>query len=176
MSQLIAGSKRHRAGATVAVLLIAAAALVVAGVFLEGRAESGVQHSVGETHAEHHEGHHDESVVGAHTEVEPPAKEAGAEVTEHQPGVGVESPWIVALGTLAAAALAFAVWRRPSRPVLAMVIAFTTAAGVLDVFELKHQAAEGRTGLVLLAAAIVTVRVATVVGCGYLYRTASIAE
>jgi hypothetical protein len=175
MSPSIAASKRHRAGATLAILLITAAALVVAGILVEGQAESGVQHSVGETHAEHHEGHHDKSAIGGHSEVERPAEEAGAEVVEHRSGVGVESPWVVALGTLAAAALAFAVWRRPSRPVLVIVVAFTTAAGLLDLFELNHQAAEGCMGLVLLAAVIVTVRVATAVGCGYLYRTASIA-
>jgi hypothetical protein len=66
------------------------------------------------------------------------------------------------------------VWRRRSRPVIAAVVAFTAAAVVFDVLEIKHQAAEGHTALVLLAALIVAIRVATVAGCGYLYRASPV--
>ena len=156
--------------ATVAVLLIAAAALLVAGVFLERHAESGTQHSVVATSTEQHAGSHDESAEGRHAEGAPPASDSGIEAAEQHTGIGVESPLVVALGTVAAVALAVIVWRRPSRPVIATVVAFTAAAVVLDVLEIKHQAAEGRTALVLLATFIVAIRVTTVAGCGYLYR------
>jgi hypothetical protein len=109
MSPSTAASLRQRVRATVAVLLIAAAALLVAGILLERQAESGTQHSIGATHTEHQESHHDEAVIGRDTEGEPPARNTGEETTEHRTGIGIESPWIVALGTLAAAALAFAV-------------------------------------------------------------------
>jgi hypothetical protein len=76
----------------------------------------------------------------------------------------------VALGTVAAIALVVAVWRRPSRPVLVAAVVFTAAAAVLDALEITHQVGEGRVGLALLAAFIVALRVATIGGCGYLYR------
>jgi hypothetical protein len=62
------------------------------------------------------------------------------------------------------------VWRRRSRPVIAAVVAITAAAVVFDVLEIKNQAAEGHTALVLLATLIVAIRVTTIAGCGYLYR------
>jgi Flp pilus assembly protein TadB len=124
--------------------VIASAALVVVGILLERRAESGTQHSVGSTTAQHHENHHDESAEESHVDTAPPASESGSEVSKHHTGIGVESPRIVALGTVAAIALAVAVWRRPSRPVLLAVLVFTAAAAVLDVLEIKHQVGEGR--------------------------------
>lgn len=164
----------QRVAATVAVLLIAAAALLVAGILLEGHAES-AQHSVEAATTEQHEGHHDESAEGSHSESPPDTRDSETEVGEHRTGIGVESPWIVALGTFAAIALAVAVWRRPSRPVLVIVAGFTAAALVLDVREITHQIAEGRTGLVMLAAVIVAIRIATIAGCGYLFRPSPVA-
>ena len=170
MNPSTATALQQRVAAAVAVLLIAAAALLVAGVFLERHAESGTRHSDVATTTEHQEGHHDEFAEGRHAEGAPPAGGNGIEAAEQHTGIGVESPWIVALGTVAAVALAVIVWRRPSRPVIAAVVAFTAVAVVLDVLEIKHQAAEGRTALVLLVALIVAIRVSTVAGCGYLYR------
>lgn len=170
MSSSTAAPWRQRASVTVAALVMASAALVVVGIFLERHAESGTQHSVGSTTAEHHENHQEKSAEESHIDTAPPASESGSEVAEHHTGIGVESPRIVALGTVAAIALAVAVWRRPSRPVLVAVLVFTAAAAVLDVLEIKHQVGEGRVGLALLAAFIVALRVATIGGCGYLYR------
>lgn len=131
-------------------------------------------HSVVAGTTEQHAGSHDESAEGSHVEGARPALDNGIEAGEQRTGVGVESPWVVALGTVAAIGLAVMVWRRRSRPVIAAVVAFTAAAVVFDVLEIKHQAAEGHTALVLLAALIVAIRVATVAGCGYLYRASPV--
>jgi hypothetical protein len=85
--------------------------------------------------------------------------------------VALESPWIIGVLTIAAIALAVAVWRRPTRPVIAVVVAFTVAAVVFDLLEIGHQANEGRVGLVVLAGVIVALQAATIAGAGYLYTT-----
>lgn len=165
---------RQRVAASVAILLVVAAALLVAGVVLERSAEASSQHSIVTT-AEHQEGDgHDESAEEGRSEGLTPATDKGGEAAEQRTELGIESPWIVALGSLAAVALAVAVWRRPSRPIIAAVAAFTAVATLLDALEVAHQAAEGRPGLTLLAALIVAIRVATIAGCVYLYRPTSV--
>ena len=161
MSASTTTTLQKRLAATVAVLLIAAAALLIAGILLERQAEAGSPPSDVAT-TEHQDGHLDESAEA------PPAGEN--EAADPLAGIGVESPWIIALGTVTTIALAVAVWRRPSRAVIAAVVAFTALALVFDVLEMKHQAAEGRTALILLAALIVAIRVSTIAACGYLYR------
>jgi hypothetical protein len=86
-------------------------------------------------------------------------------------GISVESTWVVALGAVASLALAVAVWLRPNRPVIAMVVTFTAAALVLDMVEISHQLGADRIGLAALAGVIATLRVATIAGSAYLYRS-----
>lgn len=120
---VVTGAVR-RVNAAVAALLVATAVLLVLGVALERHAEAGAEsHSVSETVGED-EGHHEESGETTHDEADVHGDEdsAGESVTVD----AIESPWVVALGTLAAAALAVAVWRRPTRPVVALVVAFTS--------------------------------------------------
>ena len=118
----VTGAVRRRVNAAVAALLVATAVLLVLGVALERHAESGAApHSVSETVGED-EGHHEESGETTHeADVHGDEDNAGESATVD----AIESPWVVALGTLAAAALAVAVWRRPTRPVIALVVAFT---------------------------------------------------
>jgi|ERR1700682_804988 len=163
---------RRRVAAIVAVLLVAAAALLVVGVLLERRAEPGNEHPTVAT-TEQQEGHHGESTEGTHSDSATPAKRGG-EAVERVTGVNIESPWIVALGAIASIACAVAVWRRPTRPVIAIVVAFTAAAVVLDVLEVDYQVGNGRIGLAVLAGGIAAIRVAAIAGSGYLYRVATI--
>ncbi len=65
-------------------------------------------------------------------------------------------------------------WRRPTRPVIPIVVAFTAAALILDVLEVDYQAGNGRIGLAVLAGGIAAVRVAAIAGSGYLYRVATV--
>ena len=164
---------RQRVAAAVAVLLVAAAALLVVGILLERHAESGAKHAVVASTGEQQANHHDESAEGAHAESGAPA--GGGEAGKRLTGISVESPWIVAAGAIASVALAVAVWRRPTRPVIAIVVAFTLAALVFDILEISHQVGVGRVGLAALAGVIAALRVATIGGSGYLFRTAKAA-
>jgi hypothetical protein len=161
---------RHRAAAAVAVMLVAAAALLVVGILLERHAEAGAEHPVVATSGEQQESHHDESTEGAPAEGTAPGNRGG-EAAERLTGISVESPWVVALGAIASVALAVAVWLRPNRAVLVIVVVFTAAALVLDVLEINHQPGADRIGLAALAGVIAALRVATIVGSGYLYRS-----
>lgn len=164
---------RRRVAAIVAVLLVAAAGLLVVGVLLERRAEPGNEHPTVATTGEQQEGHHGESTEGTHSNSAPPAN-GGGEAVERLTGVNVESPLIVTLGAIASIACAVAVWRRPTRPVIAIVVAFTAAALILDILEVDYQAGNGRIGLAVLAGGIAAVRVAAIAGSGYLYRVATV--
>jgi hypothetical protein len=158
---------RHRVAAAVAFLLVAAAALLVLGVLLERHTESGAEplNAVAST-GEQAEGHESESTEG--TDVQP---DSGGEAAERLTGINAESPWIVVLGSIASIALAVAVWLRPTRPIIIMVVAFTAAALILDVLETSHQLGAGRTGLAALAGVIAALRVATILASAYLYRS-----
>jgi Flp pilus assembly protein TadB len=160
---------RRRVAAVVAVLLVAAAALLVVGILLERHTESG-EHPVVATR-EQQETHHDESTEGVHTEPATAPGNRGGEAAERLTGISVESPWVVALGAIASVALAVAVWLRPNRPVIAIVVVFTAAALVLDVLEVSHQLGADHIGLAALAGVIAALRVATIMGGGYLFRS-----
>lgn len=168
---------RRRAAAAVAVLLLAAAALLILGVLLEHRA--GIEYPPGALTSEQREAHHDESTEGGHhdesTDGAPvptgaPASNGG-ETAERLIGISTESPWVVALGTVVSVALAAAVWQRPNRAVIIVVMAFTAAALVLDIVEITHQLGDGGTGLAVLAGVIAALRVTTLVGGAYLFRS-----
>jgi hypothetical protein len=61
-------------------------------------------------------------------------------------------------------------------PIIAIVVVFTAAAlvlDVLDVLEISHQVGNSRIGFAVLAGGIAAIRVAAIVGSGYLYRTAT---
>ena len=165
---MTAGARR-RAAAAVAILLVATAALLVFGVVVERHAVSGVeQHGVTAIAGEQGKGHPDES--GESTHAEPGAPADGANAGESVTVRALESPWVIGVGTIAAIALAVAVWRRPTRPVIAIVVAFTVAGVVFDIIEIGHQISERRIGLAVLAGVIVALRAATIAGAGYLYR------
>jgi Flp pilus assembly protein TadB len=166
-----ASGVRHWVAAAVAVLLVAAAALLVVGALLERHAESGTEHPVVAVTGEQQESHHDESTDGVHAEPGTAPGNRGGEAAERLTGINVESPWVVALGAVVSVALAVAVWLHPNRPVIATVVAFTAAALVLDVLEINYQLGADRIGMAALAGVIAALRVATLVGSGYLYRS-----
>jgi Flp pilus assembly protein TadB len=155
----------------VAVLLVAATALLIVGILLERHTESGAEHPVVAATGEQQESQHDESTEGAHAETGTAPGTRGMEAAERLTGISVESPAIVALGAVASLALAVAVWLRPNRAVIVIVVAFTAAALVLDVLEINHQIGADRIGLAALAGVIAALRVGTIVGSGYLYRS-----
>jgi predicted metal-binding membrane protein len=159
--------RRRAVAAIVAVLIVAAAALLVVGVLLERHAET-VDSRAGVATGEQQEGHHDESVEAAHSDSAP---DGAAETVGRLTGFNPEAPWIVALGTVVSIGCAVAVWRRPTRLVIAIVVAFTAAALILDALELHHQIGENHIGLAVLAAGIAALRAAAIAGSGYLYRT-----
>jgi Flp pilus assembly protein TadB len=162
---------RHRVAAAVAVLLVAAAALLVVGILLERHTDSGTEHPVVAATGEQQQSHHDESAEGTHAEPGTAPDNRGVEAAERLTGISVESPWVVALGAIASVALAVAVWLRPNRAVIAIVVAFTAAALVLDVLEINHQIGANRIGLAALAGVIAALRVTTILASGYLYRS-----
>ena len=172
MTSTSAGSGvRRRVAAAVAVLLVAAAALLVVGILLERHTESGAERPVVGATGEQQESHHNESTEGAHAEPGNTPGNRGGEAAERLTGVRVESPWVVALGAIASVALAVSVWLRPNRAVLVIVVVFTAAALVLDVLEITYQIGADRSGFVALAGLIAALRVAIIVGSGYLYRS-----
>lgn len=123
--------------AIIALLLLIAAALVIVGATLEKGATA--EHSEVAEHSESTE----------HPESAEPAL-AGI----------LESP--VSLGGMAAVSLivAVAVWRRPTRPVLAVVILFTIGAAVFDSLEIQSKT-NGESALLALVIAILGIRAAT---------------
>ena len=149
---------------------VTAAALLVVGVLLERHTESGAEHPVVAT-GEQQESHHDESAEGTHAEPGTAPSNRGGEAAERLTGINIESPWVVALGVVVSIALAVAVWLRPNRPVIATAVVFTAAALVVDVLEINHQLGGGRIGPAALAGVIAALRVATIIGCGYLFRS-----
>jgi Flp pilus assembly protein TadB len=161
---------RRRVAAAVAVLLVAAAALLVVGILLERHTESGAEHPVVAVTGEQQESHH-ESTEGTHAEPPTAPGKRGGEAAERLTGINVESPWVVAIGAVVSIALAVAVWLRPNRAVIATVVAFTAAALVLDIFEINHQIGADRIGLAALASVIAALRVATIIGSAYLFRS-----
>jgi hypothetical protein len=163
-------ARRRWTATVVAVLLVAAAALLILGVVLERHIESGTQHPIVAATGEPQESHHDEAPEGTHAEAGGPAH-GHDEAAERSTGIDVESPLIVALGGIASVALAAAVWVRPNRPVVAVVVAFSAAALVLDVLEIRQQLGADRIGMAALAAMIAALRIAAIMGSGYLYRT-----
>jgi hypothetical protein len=163
--------RRRWAAGIVAGLLVAAAALLILGVVFEGHTESGAEHPVVAATGEPQEGHHDESTEGTHAEPATGPDNPGGEAAERLTGISVESTLVVTLGAVASIALAVAVWLRPSRPVLAMVVTFTAAALVLDTLEISHQLRADRIALAALAGVIAALRVATIAGSAYLYRS-----
>lgn len=164
-------SQRRRIVAVVAALIATAATLLVVAVLIERPAETGQIPPPAAT-SEQQEGHHyGESSEGTHRDSTPSAVRDG-EAVERATGINLEAPWIVALGTFASIGCAVALWRRPTRPVIAAVAAFTTAAVILDALEVGHQIGEDRIALAILAGMIAAVRVAAIAGSAYLYRTA----
>src|SRR3977135_1235530 len=90
---------RHRGAAAVAVLLVAAAALLILGVLLERHNESGAEHPIVAATGEQAEGHHSEP-----TEATRAQPHGGGDAAERLTGISTESPWIVALGSIASIA------------------------------------------------------------------------
>ncbi|MET8413002.1 hypothetical protein ABZV34_33890 [Streptomyces sp. NPDC005195] len=167
---------RGRLPAALAVLLLACAALLTIGACVEHRSgsdhhdtqtaatgESGRENAEQPGHTEGDEGKQPEAGAGAHTEQ--PRDESKETVLD----VPVESPAAVAAMGAVSVALAAPVWRRPVRPVAAVLAAFTVGAAVLDVAEVAHQVTENRTGLAALAGLIAALRLLTAAGAAALW-------
>ncbi|MBT2517175.1 hypothetical protein J7E29_06995 [Streptomyces sp. ISL-90] len=143
----------------VAILLLLAAALVVIGVTTEatqGHTEPGTTSE----HGENNEGGEAHEESGTEVGLE------GATLA----GIPLESPLFI--GGLAAASvvLAVAIWLWPGRATAALVIAFSIGAGIFDVAEIQHQAAEGNGALLAAAVVVVTLRILTIAGSVVIFR------
>jgi hypothetical protein len=137
-----------RVRVVLALLLLASAALFVAGSIAErGHTEPRIEHK--ETGGEKGtEGR--EATQTATT----------AERSERLFGLDLERPGLVAAAAGVTVALAGAAlgWRR--RGVLWAILAFAVAFMVLDVREVVHQSSEGRTSIVVVAAILAGVHLA----------------
>lgn len=162
---------RGRLPAVLALLLAACAVLLIIGVSIEHSSASD-RHDARPAAADQYkhegegegEGEHAGEGTEAHTE------QAGSESSETVLGVSIESPGTVGAMTVVSVALAALVWRRPTRPVTAVLVAFAVGAGVLDVAEVGHQVTEDRMGLASLAALIAALRLLVLVGAVALWR------
>jgi hypothetical protein len=157
--------------ATVGLLLVACAALVIIGLTIERGSSPHVETGVVEPTQ------HSESAEGTQAETgdeQPPVNTAHSESAEGEAvlGVPIESPVALAGLAVVSVALAALVWRRATRPVTGVVIVFTVAAGALDVAEISRQLSGDRVGLAVLAGLIALLRVATVTGATVLWRAA----
>lgn len=161
----------RRLPALIAVLLVLAAALLALGVTLE---RNGTEPAAG-PRVEVPAGEHSEGGEGAegHAAAEGSAAEGSVAETDRTVlGVPVESPWTITVVALVSVGLAYAVWRRPVRPVLAVVGLVSLGAAVFDVLEVTHQLDESRTGLALLAGLVAATRLTVLVAAGVLWRAA----
>jgi len=150
---------RHWPARIVAIFLLLAAALVVVGVSIES-AQGHIETSTTNEHTESGE------VGEGHPEPSTAPGLEGAKLL----GIPLESP--ILIGGLAAASvvLAAAIWVRPGRVTAGLVIAFSIAAGVFDVAEIQHQAAEGAAGLLAAAVVVVLLRLLTILGSVVILR------
>jgi hypothetical protein len=159
---------------------VTCAALLIIGVSVEHGSDSdhhdakpvgtgrlGHENAEQPGHTEEGGGEHAAEGTGAHTE------QAGGESKKTVLGVSIESPGTVSAMGAVSVALAGLVWRRPVRPVAAVVAAFAVGAGVLDVSEVAHQVTENRMGLAALAAPIAALRLLTVAGAAALWWSSS---
>lgn len=155
--------------AVIAALLILGASLLALGVILERAGEQEHATSTSESSAESAEastGHSEgEAAEGVSSE---PGPEGEGERTVL--GIPIESPWAIGAFVLVSVALAYLVWRRPSRPVLAAVAVFSLASGIFDVVEIGAQLDAGRSGLALLAGVIAATRLVVLIGAVMLSR------
>src|SRR5262245_24636301 len=150
--------------ALVGLLLVLSAALVILGVSLERRSETHTGNGeVAESVERGHDEHGGDESVGR----------ADDEAREPDFVTSLESPAVLAGLAVVSVGLAVLVWRRPNRPVAATVAAIAAAASVADVLELTRHLSAGRTGLAVLAAVIVVLRILTVAGALALLRNAS---
>jgi hypothetical protein len=144
----------------IAVLLIVAAGLYVVGVTTEDDNDT---HSDEPTAEAAQAGERNEGSESAET-IEAEAAERSvnaAEATEEPEedeervlGVDIESPLLVTAAVAVSLLLAGLVWRRPNRRLLIMIAVVAAGFAVLDAAEVAHQLDEDRTGLSLLAGAI----------------------
>lgn len=154
--------------AVVAMLLLACAALLIAGGSIEKSTESGT-HAAPETSVVETPGHNERAEHSAEGAVPEQTGEGGP--GESVLGVPLESP--AALAAMAVVSVALALLGRPPiRVVTGAVVMFAVAAGVLDVAEVVRQVAADRTGLAALAALIALLRAAILVGAALLWRAA----
>lgn len=153
----------------VAALLVLGAALLILGSSLERADDEAARPPIPTESAQH-----DESTERAESARGEEAHHDGSSVAASQESPLfelLESPVSIAGFGLVSLGLAAAVWRRPTRPVLAVVLLFAAAAAVLDTVEIGIQLSADRTGLAVLAGVIVVTRIAVIGGAIQLWRT-----
>jgi hypothetical protein len=150
----------------IAVLLIVAAGLFVVGMTTEDDNDTHSDEPTAEAAEAAEAGEHNEASESAET-IEAEAAERSvnaAEATEEAEedeervlGVDIESPLLVTAAVAVSLLLAGLVGRRPNRRLLIVIAVVAAGFAVLDAAEVAHQLDEDRTGLSLLAGAIMTV-------------------
>jgi hypothetical protein len=147
-------------------LLLAAAATFVIGVAVErdqGHAETSTsQGSV--TSAGEAGGHSETGEEGRELSEHSETNRTGAQDSEVGDesvlGIDQESSAAAATAVLISLLLAGVVWRWPVLPTLLVGTAFCLVAAAFDVREVAHQAADGRTGVAVLASLVAVLHLA----------------
>ena len=165
-----------------ALLLVLGAGLLVLGISLERVGGHDAHSSVTAEAAEH-----SEYATSPHDERAEQAERGGAGHDDHaEPNVTptpthderaesplnqvLESPAALGGFVVVSIALATAVWRRPIRPVLAVVAVFALVAAVFDIRELGYQLTAAHPGLAALTGLIAATRLAILAGTAQLWR------
>ena len=162
----------------VGLLLIACAALVIAGVSIERGGENSDHRGETAEHVEtghdEHPGGHGQDLPEAHQEQPPGAHESARASEAAESGVvrTLESPAALAALAVFSVGLAALIWWRPTRVIAAAVAVVTVIAGAFDLIELLRHLSADRAGLAALAGLILALRVVTVAGAVMLLRRA----
>jgi hypothetical protein len=78
-------------------------------------------------------------------------------------GINPEAPSLLVIALVASALLAAAVWFRPLVAVLIAIVGFGLLFAALDVREVLHQVDESRTGLIVIAGALIGLHLLVVI-------------
>jgi hypothetical protein len=162
---------RRALPASVGLLLVLCAALVILGVSLERGGETHT--GTGEVTESVEPGRHDEHAGDESSEHVDIERHADTHDGESALAEALESPAALSGLAIVSLALAVLVWRRPTRWVTLTVAVASVAAGVADGIEVGRHLSADRSGLAVLAAAILLLRIITVAGAIMLWRTAS---
>lgn len=150
-----------------ALLLLLAAALFATGVRVEHATKTSEPRHAATSATTNGSAESDQDRAANGENGEPATREgapghAETAAGERMLGVRADSAAAVTAMLIASVLLAAAVWLRPRRAILAATGAFAATAAVLDIAETVHQHTEGRTNILLIAAAVAVTHLAVV--------------